>query len=290
MNNRLERLRAALRERELGALLVTSAANRRYLSGFSGSAGALLVTEWEAIILSDFRYRLQVARQAPGWMPREITAEQPLHKLAASVAAELGLSGLAIEAEHASLSFSDKLSEALREQLGTVELKTTEGLVEGLREVKDDDEVATLRRAIAITDAALAAVLPQLRPEHSEKQAAWMIEVALREHGAEAISFPVIVAAGPNSALPHAQPGDDNLGTGCPIVIDMGGRVEGYHADLTRTVVLGEPDEQFRNVYATVLAAQRCNLVVVLDFAQPFDQPFGGFQFNRAELLAQRFG
>jgi Xaa-Pro aminopeptidase len=138
-----------------------------------------------------------------------------------------------------------------------VALLPSEGIVERLREQKEPDEIATLRRAAAITDAALAAVLPRLRPDQSEREAAWMLEVALREGGAEAPSFPIIVAAGPNAAFPHHRPGDDPLGTDRPIVIDMGARVDGYHADLTRTVVLGEADERLREIYGIVREAQR---------------------------------
>ena len=138
-----------------------------------------------------------------------------------------------------------------------VELVPTEGLVEGLRAAKDDEELAVLRRAIAITDEAMEGVVSRLRPEHTERQTAWMLEQELRERGAEGVSFPIIVAAGPNAALAHYAPGDVSLGKGRSIIIDMGGVLEGYHADLTRTVVLGKPDQRFGEVYGTVLEAQQ---------------------------------
>jgi Xaa-Pro aminopeptidase len=259
-NNRLARLRASLRERELPALLISSPLNRRYISGFSGSNGTLLISESAALLFSDFRYRIQAARESAVFELRESSLERPLHTLVAEAVDELGLELLAVEGEQVSVALWNKLAEALRERFKerrVVELKAVEGVVEPLREAKDAGELATLRRAIAITDEAFAAVLPQLRPEHSERQAAWMFEVAMRERGAEAPSFPIIVAAGPNGALPHARPGDEPLGSGRPIVIDMGARVDGYHADLTRTVVLGEPDERFWQVYDLVLQAQR---------------------------------
>lgn len=258
MNDRLSRLRAALIERELPAILVSAPANRRYLSGFSGSYGALLIGADAALLFTDGRYLVQAAREAPGFTVREIiTPTRLLPELLAEAAASLGLTRIGFEAAHTSFADYRRLVEALQAGGVTIDLLPVEGLVEGLRERKDARELATLREAIAITDAALAAVLPQLRPELSERQVAWMLEVAMRESGAEALSFPIIVAAGPNAALPHARPSDELLGSGRPIVIDMGARLRGYHADLTRTVVLGEPDTQFWTIYDIVLDAQR---------------------------------
>jgi Xaa-Pro aminopeptidase len=255
MLERLARLRAALAARALPALLVGSPPNRRYLSGFTGSFGQLLITAEAAIICTDSRYKVQAAQQAPAFSLYEvINPVRPLPTVLAAAAAELGLVQIGFEAEQTSVSEHARLQQALGD---AVALVPTEGLVERLRERKDPDELDTLRRAAAITDAALAAVLPRLRPETTERETAWMLEVAMRELGADGPSFEIIVAAGPNSALPHARPSDAPLGKGRPIVIDMGARLDGYHADLTRTVVLGEPDARFREVYAVVLEAQR---------------------------------
>lgn len=255
IEQRLERLRAALAAAHLPALLVTSPANRHYLSGFTGSFGALLVSPTAALIATDSRYVVQAGRQAPTFvLHRVVNPTRPLHAVIAAAAAELELDGLAFEAAHTSVAEHGRLAAAMR---NSVELVPSEGVVEALRERKDADEIATLRRASAITDAALAAVLPQLRPDQTEREAAWMLEVAMRERGAEAPSFAIIVAAGENAALPHHRPGDTPLGTDRPIVIDMGARVDGYHADLTRTVVLGTPDARFWEIYTTVHEAQR---------------------------------
>lgn len=123
--------------------------------------------------------------------------------------------------------------------------------------VKDEAEIAVMRRAIPMTDAVMQAVAPQPRPEHTERQAVWLFEQALRMAGAEAPSFPIIVAAGPNAALPHHRPGDDLLGEGQTIIIGMGAHIDGYNADLTRTVVLGQPDERFWAIYNTVSEAEQ---------------------------------
>jgi len=276
LHDRLSRLRSALGERGLPALLVSGAANRRYISGFSGSNGALLVTAGAALLFTDGRYTIQAGRESPAFELREIVNPgRPLADLLVEAAAELGLNQVAFEAAHLSVAEHYGLARAMFNS--PVELEPAEGVVEALREVKDADELATLRRAVAITDAAITAVIAQLRPETSERQAAWALEVAMRERGADALSFPIIVAAGPNAAQPHAQPGDEPLGVGRPIVIDMGALVDGYHADLTRTICLGQPDPKFQQIYAIVLEAQRR----VLAGLRP------GLRCNAADALAR---
>ena len=254
MDERLERLRATLAERDLPALLVSGPGNRRYLSGFTGSYGWLLVTPTVALLFTDGRYMIRAAREAPAFALRQVVNPgRALPTLLSEAAAELGLARIAFEAAQMSVAEHANLVKALG---GAVELVPVEGLVEPLRERKDATELRTMRRAIAITDAAFAAVLERLTPETTEAQAAWMLEVAMRVGGAEGLAFPVIVAAGPNGAQPHASPGDEPLGSGRPIVIDMGARLGGYNADLTRTVVLGTPDDRFHTIYELVKEAQ----------------------------------
>lgn len=254
MHHRLVRLRAAMAERGLPALLVGAPTNRRYLSGFTGSYGWLLVTPAEALLFTDGRYTLRAAREAPGWAVRQVVNPgRTFPTLLAEAATELGLPSIGFEAAHTTVAEHAALHKALGDAIA---LEPVEGLVEPLRERKDFEELATLRRAIAITDAAFTAVAERLTPETTERQAAWMLEMAMRVGGADEVSFPIIVAAGPNGAQPHATPGDEPLGSGRPVVIDMGARLGGYHADLTRTIVLGEPDERFRTIYTIVREAQ----------------------------------
>lgn len=255
MESRLQQLRAVLAERALPAILLTAPTSRRYISGFTGSAGALLITSEVALLLTDARYTLRAIVEAPNFTVREVrAATQPLPKLVAELTAELGVNRLGFEAAAMTVAEYQQFANALGE---TVELVATEQVVEDLRVVKDAGEIERLRRAAAITDAALAAVMPVLSPDMTEREAAWRIEVALHDLGAEGPSFPIIVAAGRNSARPHHTPGNDRLGAGQPIIIDMGARFDGYHADLTRTITLGEPDDTFRAVYAATLAAQQ---------------------------------
>lgn len=255
---RLASLREVLQEHKYDALFITKDTNRRYLSGFQGSTGTLLVTQHAALMLTDFRYRLQLEKEAPLFTLREVSNEVPVLKLLANLIVELGLRQIAFEADHLTVAQHQKLSALLGESgLDAACLIPAEGLVEKLRAVKDVTEIAKLRRAIALTDAAIEAVMRDLHPSQTESQVAWMLEVAMRERGAERLAFPVIVAAGPRSAMPHARPSAEPLGEGRPIVIDMGGVFEGYHADLTRTIILGEPDARFWQVYGLVLAAQQ---------------------------------
>nr|HPL29442.1 M24 family metallopeptidase [Anaerolineae bacterium] len=131
------------------------------------------------------------------------------------------------------------------------------GWVEELRAVKSPDELALMRRAVAISDAVIAALPELLQPGMTEKQLAWRIESFMHEHGADEPSFPIIAAGGPNGAMAHAVPSERPLVPGEPIVLDLGARVEGYCSDLTRTVCIGQPDARFREIYAIVLQAQQ---------------------------------
>ncbi|PMP74318.1 MAG: aminopeptidase P family protein, partial [Chloroflexus aggregans] len=196
MHERLQRLRAALAERDLPAILLTAPTSRRYLSGFTGSAGALLISAEAAFLLTDGRYTVRAAAEAPAFTLREVRAAlKPMPKLVAELAVELNLTRLGFEAAAMTVAEYQQFVQALGK---TVELVATENIVEALRMVKDAGEIELLRRAAAITDAALAAVLPVLTPEMTEREAVWRIEVALHDLGADGPSFPIIVAAGRN--------------------------------------------------------------------------------------------
>ena len=260
--SRLERLRRRLAAGEDApdAFLLTNAENRRYLSGFTGSAGSLLITASAARLLTDFRYVEQAAAQAPEFQVVKVTgAPWPV---VAEQARELGIRRLGFESEDVSVDAYDQLQEAIATSGATpgaakVELVPLKGLVEGLRQVKSAAEVETIRRAVEIGDRAFERVAAGLRPGVSEREVAWRLEVAMREMGAEGLSFPIIVAAGTNGAMPHHRPTDRPIKAGEPVVIDMGCKVDGYCSDMTRTISLGSPQGPFWLVYETVLRAQQ---------------------------------
>ncbi len=248
---RLENLRAQLDPLDVDTFLVTQAQNRRYLTGFTGSAGQLIVTREHALLLTDSRYWELVLQQAPGWELVRVTGK-PTDALKEQLV-RVGAKRLGFESQDVTVDQYERMREALGD---AAEWVPTKDVVAKLREVKDPGELEALRRAIDLTDEAFTWMAARLRPGMTEKAVAWEIEKYLREHGAERLSFDTIVASGPNAALPHAVPTDREIQTGEPITIDMGGVVDGYHADLTRTVVLGEPDAKFQEIYGIVLEAQ----------------------------------
>jgi Xaa-Pro aminopeptidase len=252
---RLDRLRQRLAGPTLDAVLITTADNRRYLSGFTGSAGTLLIGTATARLLTDFRYVEQASSQSP-----DFEVVQTVGAGWSTVAERAALDGvqrLGFESEDVTVDAYEQLRAALAEAGPSIELVPLKGFVETLRQVKDMAEVEILRRAVEIGDRAFERVAAGLRPGVTEREVAWRLEVAMREHGAEGLSFPIIVAAGPNGAMPHHRPDDRPIAAGEPVVIDMGCRVDGYCSDMTRTVVLGRPDARFWEIYNLVLRAQQ---------------------------------
>ena len=256
MTDRASRLRAALEEAGLDALLVSNPHSRRYLSGFTGSAGWLLVAAERALLSTDFRYWEQAQRQAPAFTLQR--QEGALRDWLPELLDGLGGKKVGFEAGHASVAAHRQLREAVASLPAAARpaLIETEGMVERLRAVKDAAEIAALERAVQLGDQAFSALAERIQPGWTESQVAWEIERYAREHGAESMSFPTIVGGGPWGAMPHCAPRPVAIERGQPIVIDMGVIVDGYCSDLTRTIVLGEPDERFPVIYDIVLAAQ----------------------------------
>ena len=251
---RLERLRDRLQEEDLDGFLISSAENRRYLSGFTGSAGHLLISADEAVLATDFRYVEQGGKQAPGFRVERTGREPWLPR----ISAELGLKRIGFESDQVTVSDHGALQKSLEETkaAGRPELVPTTSLVDRLRAVKEEAELKLLTRAVIIADKAMDRVAPTIEPGATEGEVAWELEKAMRERGAEAISFDVIVGAGPNGALPHHRADSTVIKAGDAVVIDMGATYEGYCSDLTRTFIVGEPDDTFKRVYDTVLRAQ----------------------------------
>lgn len=238
-------------------MVVSDLVNLRYLTGFTGSNGSLLVrTDGPGLIVTDGRYRDQVAAQAPDL--KALIARDTLAALITLLAEEQGELPLRVgfEADDVTVAQFAGLSAALQ-QTG-VELVPLRGIVEQVREVKDDGEVAHLEEACRIGDEALAALIERgaIEPGRTERQVARDLEWELYAFGGEAIAFETIVAAGPNSAIPHHRPTDAVLADGDFVKIDFGTVVSGYHSDMTRTVVLGSASEWQREIYEIVQAAQ----------------------------------
>ncbi len=247
---RLEKLRQVLLEQNLDALLVSQPENRQYLSGFTGSAGTLLISADRALLATDFRYYEQVGRQAPDFELARIQTQ--LSDLLPTLLADLAVHRLGFESQHVTVDQGNALSSAI-EGVEWVPLKDT---VETIRAIKDEQEIEALRRSAALTDASFAHLLTVLKPGMTEREAAWQIESYMRTHGASKVAFDLIVAAGPNGALPHARPGDTVIEKGQPIVIDIGCQLDGYCSDMTRTICLGQPSAKYLEIWNLVLKAQ----------------------------------
>ena len=250
MSHRLEKLRQRLAESELGAILISQGENRRYLSGFTGSAGFLLISQKSAILATDFRYVEQAQSQAPDFDIAQIEGELP--KWFPDLASSLGAKRIGFEANDLSFSTYRQLVATAGEK----ELVPTEEIVESLRAIKDEEELELITRAVELADAAFEEVAPMIHPGMKEKEVAWELEKLLRERGSETVPFDLIVASGPNSTLPHARPSDRVLLRGEPVVIDIGARFQGYCSDLSRTIYLGNEDKTFGKIYDLVLGAQ----------------------------------
>ena len=255
MTDRLDRLVTQLPERKLDALLISAPENRRYVSGFTGSAGYLLIAPDRAVLVTDSRYMEQATKQAPDFQVMQVRGgwDWLLELLK-----ETGIKRVGFESRNMTVATYNTLLDALKEEdtLGDVSLIATSDIAEEHRAYKDQEELATLQKAIDASDAAMQAVCPTVQEGMTEKEVAWRMEVAMRDFGADGISFDTIVAAGPNGAMAHHQPSDQPIRSGEPIVIDMGAQVGGYCSDITRTIVVGEPDDTFRKIYDIVLGAQ----------------------------------
>jgi Xaa-Pro aminopeptidase len=248
------RVREAFAGAGIDALLVTRLPNVRYLTGFTGSAGALLVAPDDLVFVTDGRYDTQSHEQlaAAGVAARiEIAAASGQTGLLARVVAPHRRLGL----EAHGVTWAQQ--RAWADAFAGVELVPTEDLVEVVRRVKEDAEVARIRAACGIADDALAETLPLLRDRPTEREFALALEVAMRERGASGTSFDTICAAGPNAALPHARPTDRPVERGELVVIDFGCIVDGYCSDMTRTVSVGDPGPEATRLWEVVHASQR---------------------------------
>lgn len=250
MTHRLERLRQRLGEEGLDAILISQVENRRYLSGFTGSAGYLFISQRSTILATDFRYVEQAKSQATGFDIVQIEGELP--KWFSDLASPLKVKKIGFEANDLSVATYRKLVA----NAGENEVVPTEEVVESLRAVKDAEELDLITRAVEISDAAFEEMTSMIHPGMTEKEVAWELEKLLRERGSESVPFNLIVASGPNSALPHHQPTDRVIHPSEPVLIDIGARFQDYSSDLSRTICLGYTDERFEKIYDLVLGAQ----------------------------------
>lgn len=257
---RLTALRQRMNEAGIDALLITHPTNRRYLTGFTAddippneSSGHLLITPTAAVLVTGSVNVTQAEAQAPhvDVVPRE----QSWASHDAEQIKDAGAKKVGYEPDAMLVGVFQGIGERLVEAGHKVEWIPSDGLVEELRAIKSEPEIELLRKAFDITCEAFNAVAPTIAASMTERAVAWKLHEAMVTRGAEGPSFPIIVAAGENAARPHHEPGDRAIQPGEPIVIDMGALYEGYCADLTRTVWVGEPDERLSELYPIVNGA-----------------------------------
>ncbi|MCC7477777.1 aminopeptidase P family protein [bacterium] len=251
-DKRIELLRERMAREGTDALLVSSLPNVFYLSGFSGSTAALLLSEREQLFFADFRYHGRVRQEAgPAWEIIDSSAS-PLRELLPATASARGLTRIALEAEHLSLASYLELQKA-----GGAEYIPGRGWIEELRRVKDETELATLQAAESLGERIYSELLPLIGPDTREADLAAEIEYRARRYGASACSFSPIIASGVNSSKPHAGYSSEKLVPGAPLTIDLGVVLDGYCSDMTRTVFYKDCPPKWEQIYKLVDLAQR---------------------------------
>ena len=260
VGDRIDRLRTLMIDAQLDALLVTATSNIRYLTGFTGSAGVVVVTGDDMVLVTDGRYTEQAADQlsasaAPSRLEITSTAQREVISSMIVGGARIGL-----EADHITWSAQRRYAD---EWFAGSDVVPTTGLAEQLRRSKDDAELARMELAAAIADAALATRRPTLLDGLTESEFALALDSEMRRLGASGTSFETIVASGPNGAMPHARPTDRRLRDGDLVVLDFGCIVDGYCSDMTRTVAIGEVDDTCIRMLEVVTAANAAGVAAV---------------------------
>jgi Xaa-Pro aminopeptidase len=262
-------------------LLITHLPNIRYLTGFTGSAALLVMRSDATILISDFRYAAQAPAEVGSAAAVEIDLRSVWERLGKVLRADSG-QRLGVEAQALTLRDADRISAVTRARI-----VPTSDVVERLRAVKSPEEVAAIRSAAALAHEALNEVLPDVRVGQTELEIGAALEAALRRRGSEWHPFPTIVASGPRSALPHARTSGRSIGTGELLLIDFGAQVDGYCADLTRTMVVGaRADERQRMIHELVQSAQRR----AIEYLRPGMPAREGDALARDVIVTRGFG
>jgi Xaa-Pro aminopeptidase len=247
---RIARLRAVMRDNDLSAMFITSDVNRFYMTGFTGSAGYVLITQSHAYLLTDFRYATQAPQQAVHY---EVIEHQPSYTdTVKELLAQNGIDKLGFE--QLTVTYGDYLG--YKERLAGIELVPTNGVIEKLRMVKDENELEVMKAACELADRTFTHVLSYIRPGVSERDIAVELEMFMRRGGAASTSFETIVASGERSALPHGKASDRIVGTNEFVKLDYGALYRNYCSDITRTVVVGKASDKHKEIYSIVLEAQ----------------------------------
>jgi Xaa-Pro aminopeptidase len=247
---RLVKLRKKLKESEIDGILVTSSYNRRYITGFTGTAGVALITEKEAKLITDFRYIDQASEQAENF--EIVQHKASIIEEIANQLNELGIKKLGFEKSY--VSFAQY--EEYKINFTNSQLVPVSGIIEDLRLLKDEQEIKILKDAAKIADAAFDHIITYIKPGLTELDVSNELEFFMRKQGAASSSFDIIVASGIRSAFPHGVATNKVIKKGELVTLDFGAYYKGYCSDITRTVAVGKPSSELEKIYQTVLEAQ----------------------------------
>jgi len=250
ISERLKKIREYIDKNGIDAVLITKRENITWLSGFSGTSAWLVLSREESVLITDFRYEEQAARQAPLFNVR-IFKGDPCNAIKELID-RFDIRKLGFEEYHVTC---EQYSEYTN-KLDPVEMVPLGGLIQKLREIKDPEEISFVKKAVAIADKAFSRILDYIRPGVTELEIAAELEYFMRKEGSSAPSFETIVASGLRSSMPHGLASEKKIAPGDPVTMDFGATYSGYCSDLTRTVFVGQPSDELRKIYGIVLEAQ----------------------------------
>lgn len=242
----LEQLRVSLRAQQSDVLIITSHQNRRYLTGFTGSAGTVVITPTQALLLVDFRYTQQATNQSKEFDVREIDRSR-LYETIQEILDTESIQTVGFEQQHVTYEVYQLMSSKL-----TATLKPLSNIVENLRMIKTPEEIELIKKAAWISDEAFKYILTFIKPGVSEIDIANELEFHMRKNGATGAAFDIIIASGHRSALPHGVASDKIIEEGDMLTLDFGAYYQGYRSDMTRTIAVGEPPGKLKEIYQIV--------------------------------------
>ncbi|KPA18497.1 Xaa-Pro dipeptidase [Candidatus Magnetomorum sp. HK-1] len=261
-HQRIQNIQKSLKEKPFDAFMICNAENRQYLTGFSADdgqideiSGILFITENSVLLATDSRYILQAKAETENISL--LCFNKPLEKIIPEILKKFSIQSLGFESNRLPVGLFEKLQRAILDQDLMVRLIPVSSFVESFRDIKEESEIKAIQNALAIAETAFLKVVQEIKPLMTEKEVAWQLESEMRTSGADSIAFPVIVASGPNAALPHAIPTDRVIKENDPILFDWGARLAGYRSDTSRTIVLGKPENDFVQAFNALVDTQK---------------------------------
>lgn len=253
---KLRKLRQSFAEHNIEAILLTSEYNRRYMTDFTGTAGVAIITQEQAVFITDFRYTQQAQKELVGF--EIVQHSKPIMEEVGTQLEKMNIKSVGFEKDHMSYAMFEIYQKAINADLIPVS-----GLVEKIRLIKTEQEIKILKAAANIADAAFEHIITYIKPGKTELEVSNELEFFMRKQGASSSSFDIIVASGLRSALPHGVATDKIIETGDFVTLDFGALYNGYVSDLTRTVSVGEPSNELKEIYQIVLDAQLKSLAEI---------------------------